>query len=206
MAIKGTAQLHEEFEELRSTSWFQGLFAAAWILLLSSTFSLYTLLAANHFFQSPTLLLIPNILLLLLALILLRIRFHMGQMSRKEHTPLILLRAMHQYRPFVTFILILGALCSLVLPLNFLSEGSEIHQYNCHIRPSDFDPKTAGNTPYLLYISCQNLQAPPPIFKVNASLWSHFQGGANVKLETRKGWLGERWLNIPTPNTQQNAN
>lgn len=70
MALKGRAELHQEFEELRGTNWFQGL------------------LVANRFFSPPMLLVLPNLLLLLLALLLLRIRFHMGQITRQNHAPL----------------------------------------------------------------------------------------------------------------------
>lgn len=194
MALKGTAELHEEFEELRSTTWFQALLAAAWVLLLSSAFSLYTLWVANRFLEPPTLLVFPNLLLLLLALVLLRIRFHFGDINRQNHAPLLVLRAMHQYRPLLVGLLALGVCCALLVPLNFFSEGGQIQQYTCQVRPSPFDPQSKANPVYTLHLSCADLQSPSPEIRVTANLWSRFKDGGEVVLETRKGWLGERWV------------
>lgn len=194
MAVKGTAELHEEFQELRSTTWFQALLVAAWVLLLSSAFSLYTLWVANRFLEPPTLLVFPNLLLLLLALVLLRIRFHFGDINRQNHAPLLVLRALHQYRPLLVGLLSLGVCFALLVPVNFLSEGSEVKQYTCQVRPSPFDPQSKANPVYTLYFHCDDLRSPAPEMRVTANLWSRFQSGGKVILETRKGWLGERWV------------
>lgn len=194
MAAKGTAELYEEFEELRSTTWFQALLAAAWVLLLSSAFSLYTLGFANRFLKPPLLLVFPNLLLLCLALLLLRIRFHFGEINRKDHAPLLVLRALYQYRPFLLVLLALGVCLALLLPLNFLSEGGQVQSYTCQVRSSPFDPQSQAKPVYDLYLSCSDLQSPPPVLRVTAPVWARFKDGGQLVLETRKGWLGERWV------------
>jgi hypothetical protein len=194
MALKGTAELHIEFEELRNTTWFQALLVAAWVLLISSAFSLYTLWVANHFLNPPTLLVLPNIVLVLVALVLLRIRFHMGQLTRDNHTPLILLRVVHQYRPLLVLGLALGIVCALIVPLNFFSEMGSDKNYTCQVRSSPFDPQSRAVQSYELNLSCTDLHSSMPPIRVTANLWARFQNGGEVLLETRKGWLGERWV------------
>lgn len=131
MALKGTAELHEEFEELRSTTWFQALLAAACILLLSSAFSLYTLWVANCFLIILPCRFFPTVccwcwfycgFAFILAISTARI------MRRCWFCGLCI----NTVR-FWSDSSCLGVCFSLLVPLNFFSEGGQVQQYTCQV-------------------------------------------------------------------------